>query len=174
MQGGWQPPPGGGHGYGPPGHGAPVTGGPVRQHPFAPTGAGPIPSYGDYEFNAYENGILDKTAARARTWGVISAVLGGAQLLGGTCGAIRNPGWAMYLPTGVVMLVVGLTFVGFANSLRSVVRTQGDDIAHLMTAMQKLGTAFTIQSIAFVISVALGAVVAFFAFFFFLAGAASP
>jgi hypothetical protein len=100
-------------------------------------------------------------------------VLGGAQLLGGTCGAIANPGWAMYLPWGVVMLVVGLTFVGVGNSLRDVVRTQGNDIAHLMHAMQKLGTAFTIQSIAYLITFVFAIVVGVIVLFFFLARAAS-
>jgi hypothetical protein len=181
MQGGWQPPPGGGSGYGaPPGYtqpAAPYGGGPpsMGQNPYAAPGApmGAYQGYGQYEFNDMENQIIDKTAARAKLWGWISAVIGALQLFGGTCGSLANAGMAVYVPYGIVMLIVGITFIGVGNSLRMVVQTQGNDIAHMMQALQKLGNAFFIQAIAFIVMVVLVAVISVLVFFVLIAAAAS-
>ena len=182
MQGGWQPPPGGGGGgYGaPPGYtqpAAPYGAGPpsMGPNPYAAPGApmGAYQGYGQYEFNDMENQIIDKTAGRAKLWGWISAVIGACQLLGGTCGSLANAGFAMYVPYGIVMLIVGITFIGVGNSLRMVVQTQGNDIAHMMQAMQKLGSAFFIQSIAFIVVLVLAVLISVLVFFVLVAAAAS-
>lgn len=168
MHGGWQPPPGGGSGYG----GPPVYG--MGAPPYA---APPQPAlaiqYGHYEFSELENGIIDKCAGRAKLWGWISAVLGALQLLGGGCGAFANPGLAVYVPYGIVMLIVGITFVGVGNSLRAVVQTQHNDIAHMMSALEKLGGAFLTQSIAFVVTILAGMAIAVLLFVFAVAAAAT-
>ena len=185
MQGGWQPPPGGGSGYGaPPGYGQPpgytqpsYGGGPASMgpNPYGAPGApmGAYQGYGTYEFNDMENQIIDKTAGRAKLWGWISAVLGACQLLGGTCGSLASATMAVYVPYGIVMLIVGITFIGVGNSLRSVVQTQGNDIAHMMQAMQKLGSAFFIQSIACIVMLVLAIIISVLVFFVVLAAAAS-
>jgi hypothetical protein len=179
MQGGWQPPPGGGSGYGgPPGYGAPPPGAMPQQNPYAAPGAAPGMGgmgmqYGNYEFNELENGIIEKTASRAKLWGWISTVLGALQLLGGSCGAIANVQMAFYVPYGIVMLIVGITFIGVGNSLRSVVDTQGNDIAHMMQALQKLGSAFLIQTITYIATILLAVIVGVLVFFFALAVAAT-
>jgi hypothetical protein len=49
------------------------------QYPQPPGAVqGPMPSYGfgQYEFNDMENGIIAKTASRARIWGVAAIVTG--------------------------------------------------------------------------------------------------
>jgi hypothetical protein len=144
-------------------------------NPYAAPGApmGAYQGYGQYEFNDMENSIIDKTAGRAKMWGWISAILGGCQLFGGTCGSLANAGMAVYVPYGIVMLIVGITFIGVGNSLRMVVQTQGNDIAHMMQAMQKLGSAFFIQSIAFIVMLVLGILLAVLLFFVVLAAAAT-
>jgi hypothetical protein len=129
-------------------------------------------SYGNYEFNDMENSIIDKAAGRAKLWGIISTVIGALQCLG-TCGAIANPGMAIYLPLGIVGIIVGLTFVGVGNALKNVVNTQGNDIAHMMQAVQKMGSAFLIQTITTLVGIALVAVVMVLAMFVFVAAAAS-
>ncbi len=103
MQGGWQPPPQ---------YGAHDP----RQQP--PSG---YDTYGTYEFNPLENGIIGKCAGRAKLLGWISIVAGAFQLLGGGCGAIASPYYAMYVPYGIVSLIVGFTFIGVGNSLQSIV-----------------------------------------------------
>lgn len=171
MQGGWQPP-SGGYGAPPPGYGAGPSGPP---NPYA-TGGQPMiagHSYGNYEFNHLENGIIDKCAGRAKLWGWISAVLGALQIIGGGCGSLSSAALALYVPYGIVFLIVGITFIGVGNSLRYVVTTQGNDIGHMMQALQKLGSAFLIQSITFLVFVVIGVLIGFLMVFFILVGAAA-
>jgi hypothetical protein len=181
MQGGWQPPPGGG-GYGQPpggGYGQPPAGGgygppagqpggygapPPGAGPYAPPVAGfgaPAMNYGNYEFSEMENQVIEKAGSRARTWGIISIIIGALQLFG-TLGAIANPGLIIYLPQGIIGIIVGVTFLGAGSSLKTVVDTQGNDIPHMMTALQKMGSAFFIQIIVTLIGVLLVAMLVFF------------
>jgi hypothetical protein len=178
MQGGgWQPPPGGG-GYGPPGGGGgyggpPGYGAPPPAPPYAGGPLGGIaPQYGNYEFNEYESSIIDKTADRAKLWGIISAVIGALQIVG-SCGMVKSPTLATYLPAGIVAIVVGVTFIGAGNSLKAVTTTQGNDLMHLSQAMQKLTAAFTIEIICTIVGTVVAAVALVFVVLYFLASAAS-
>lgn len=186
MQGGWQPP--GGGGYGPPGgappgggYGAPPGyGGPPPGQGFAPPnpygGPAPMgmmqPQYGSYEFNDYENSVIDKTAARAKLWGIISTTIGALQIMG-SCGMFASPTLATYLPTGIVAIVVGVTFIGAGNSLKAVVTTQGNDMMHLMQAFQKMSTAFIIEIICSVVGFVLAVIGILLVMFVFVAVAAT-
>ncbi|CAN5924355.1 hypothetical protein BH11MYX4_BH11MYX4_00420 [soil metagenome] len=187
MQGGWQPPPGGGQGYGPPGsggYGQPPPGPPgyggappsmgFQQNPY---GAQQQPgmmgaSYGSYEFNDTENAIIDKAASRAKLWGIISTTIGGLQCLA-SCGAIASPGLATNLPTGIVAIVVGITFMGVGNSLKMVVQTQGNDLMHMMQALDKMGSAFMVQIVCAIIGFVLTVLAFLLVAFIFVAAAAS-
>jgi hypothetical protein len=180
MQGGWQPPPGGGYGppsggYGPPGYGeVPPQG--FAPNPYgAPHAAPPgmmTLHYGTYEFNAYESSIIDKTASRAKLWGIISTTIGVLQIFG-SCGMVANPTFATYLPTGIVAVVVGITFMGAGSSLKAVVTTQGNDLMHMMQAMQKMSSAFIIEIICAIVGFALAVIAAILVMFVFVAVAAS-
>lgn len=198
--GGYGPPGGGGGGYGqpppgappgappggmggPPGYGAPPGGGGYQPpNPYGAPQGGPqmgqmgmgamAPQYGNYEFNDFENSVIDKTAGRAKLWGIISSVIGALQLLG-SCGMVANPSFATYLPSGIIALVVGITFIGVGNSLKSVVQTQGNDMMHMMQAMQKIGSAFMIQIIATIVGVVLLAIIMVLTMFVLVAAAAS-
>lgn len=177
MQGGWQP---GGGGYGTGGYGPPGAPGAPGAPPPGYGGApmAPVPpqgfaeGYGSYEFNELENAILTRTAARAKLWGVISVVLGVTQMVG-SCGMLASSSLGLLLPIGIVALIVGMTFIGVGNSLDSAARTQGRDMPHLMAAMQKLTTAFTVQIVCNVIGVVLFAVMMIFLFFAAIVSAAS-
>jgi hypothetical protein len=192
MQGGWQPPPGGG-GYGPPGggYGAPPPGAPPGGGPpgygggppgFAPNPYGApqaamapammTPQYGNYEFNDYENSIIGKTADRAKLWGIISTTVGALQILG-SCGMFVSPNLATYLPAGIVAIVVGVTFMGAGNSLKAVTTTQGNDLMHLMQAMQKMSTAFIIEIICAIVGFVLAVVGVLIVMFVLVAVAAT-
>ena len=198
--GGYGPPGGGGYGApppgapgapppgapgGPPGYGAPPPGGGYAPpNPYGAPQGGPqmggMPGmgmpmgaqFGNYEFNDFENQIIDKTAGRAKLWGIISTVIGALQLVG-SCGMVANASYATYLPSGIIALVVGITFIGVGNSLKSVVQTQGNDMMHMMQAMQKLGSAFMIQIIATIIGIVLVALIMVLAMFVLVAAAAS-
>lgn len=156
MHGGWQPPTGG-PGFGPP---------PGLPPPPAPQVPG---AYGNYEFNPIENAILAKTASRAKLWGVVSIVVGSLQLLS-SCGAVKNSALATNLPLGIVGVIVGITFIGVGNSLKSVVETRGNDLMHMMLAMQKMSTAFVIQIICGIVGVLLALTTWFLLAFLFIAG----
>ena len=168
MQGGWQPPPGGGGygappqggGYGqpPPGGAPPGYGAPPQSMGFAPNpygapqgGPGMIsPSYGNYEFNDSENQIIDKTASRAKLWGIISIVVGSLNCMS-SCGGFAKADMFLNLPTGIVGIIVGVAFLGVGNSLKQVVQTQGNDLMHLMQALQKMSSAFMVQIVCTVV-----------------------
>lgn len=136
--------------------------------PGMPMGA----QFGNYEFNDFENSVIDKTAGRAKLWGIISTVIGALQLVG-SCGMVANASYATYLPSGIIALVVGITFIGVGNSLKSVVQTQGNDMMHMMQAMQKIGSAFMIQIIATIVGVVLLAIIMVLTMFVLVAAAAS-
>jgi hypothetical protein len=130
------------------------------------------PQYGNYEFNDYENSVIDKAASRMKLWGIISTVIGALQLIG-SCGMFMDAKYATNLPAGIVAIVVGITFMGAGNSLKSVVTTQGNDLMHMMQAFQKMGTAFLIETICAVVGFVLTIVVLFVAAIFLVAVAAS-
>ncbi|MDB4941844.1 MAG: hypothetical protein JWP97_1378 [Labilithrix sp.] len=194
MQGGWQPPPGGGGGQG---YGAPPPGYPTGQqqgyagtpsmNPYPPNpygapqqpGMGGMPpmmgggaSYGNYEFNDTENAIIDKAASRAKLWGIISAAIGGLQVLS-SCGAVANAGLATNFPSGVVAIIVGVTFLGLGNSLKAVVQTQGNDLMHMMQALDKMSSAFMVQIVCAIIGFVLTAIAFVIIAFVLVATAAS-
>ncbi len=97
-----------------------------------------------YEFTDPQNAIIQKTATYARLWGIISIFVGAIQIL------------AAQLLAGIVSIVIGMVFIGVAGSLKAVVVTEGNDIDHMMTAVQKLGTAFMIQVIVTAAAFAVG------------------
>lgn len=150
-QPGYGPPPPGAYGQPPPGFGA-------------PPGMGFAGGFGSYEFNDLENSIIGKTAGRARTWGIISIVLGVLNVLLGFLFFV-SPGLLVNLVSGIVSIVVGVTFLGAGNSLRSVVDTQGNDLQHMMQAMEKLASAFTVQIVAAIVGFILGAIAIVLAIF---------
>lgn len=130
------------------------------------------PSYGNYEFNEYENTVIDKTASRMKLWGIISTVIGSLQIVE-SCGMFVSPSYATNLPAGIVAIVVGVTFMGAGNSLKSVVTTQGNDMMHLMQAMQKMSSAFIIEIICAIVGFCLAVLGAILIAFVFVAVAAS-
>jgi hypothetical protein len=145
------------------GYGAPYAGG------GGPAGGG---GYGSYEFNDLENQIIDKTAARAKLWGIFSTTLGVLQLFG-SCGAIASPMMAGYFPAGVIAIIIGVTFIGVSNSLKMVVQTQGNDVGHMMQALQKMGSAFLVQIVCTVIGFVLAVTIFFIVAFVLVAAVAA-
>jgi hypothetical protein len=137
-----------------------------------PGGGMMTPQYGNYEFNEYENSIIDKAASRAKLWGIISTVIGALYVLG-SCGAVANPGLATNLPSGIVSIVIGITFIGAGNSLKSIVTSQVNDMMHLGQAMQKMSSAFMIQIVCAIIAFALVVLAVILMMFVFVAAAAS-
>jgi hypothetical protein len=107
---------------------------------------------GEYEFNAEQDQIIGRTARYASAWGIVSIAIG---LFGLFASLLALQGGVValgQLPAGIANIVIGSFFVGTARSLRAVVETRGDDIAHLMQALRRLGVAFVIQLVMFVLA----------------------
>ena len=174
-QPGYQAGPGQGYGappQGPPGYapGMPPGGGYGGPPPGVQGGMGGMGGTGTYEFNDYENSVLMKTAGRAKTWAIVSIVMGILTTMSG-CGFVAKPDLLLNFPTGIVAIIVGVMFLGVANSLQSVAQTQGNDLAHMMQALDKLGGAFLTQTIVSIIGFVL-MILCFILVMFVLAAAA--
>jgi len=129
-------------------------------------------SFGNYEFNEMENSIIDKTASRAKLWGIISIVFGVLNFMS-SCGGFAKADMFLNLPTGIVGIVVGIAFLGVGNSLKMVVQTQGNDLMHMMQALQKMGSAFMVQIVVTIIGFVLALLIFMLVAFVLVAAAAS-
>jgi hypothetical protein len=132
-------------------------------NPQAAGGAQAASGAASYEFSAGEGRVIRKTAAYARGWGILSMVIASVQITMGIVALREMAPGVVQLPAGIVQVVVGIAFIQAASSLREVVRTEGNDIAHMMSAVRALGVAFLVQIIAvaagFLLSIALASVV---------------
>lgn len=119
---------------------------PPQAYPQAQVHTLPPPATaGQYEFSEDENRTITTTYTRARAWGVISLLIGASQIWL----ALKDGGGLQFMELmttigGVVSIVVGIVFVAAAASMESVVKSRGNDIALMMTALRKLGMAFGI------------------------------
>jgi hypothetical protein len=132
---------------------------------------------GAYEFDSFQNQQIEATASRTRMWGIVSLIGGILGLLGtvvfviamvaanvvaelGERGAVVAAMVLGFLaPIALVYTVVGKLYIDSGNSLRAVVTTEGNDVQHLMQALDKLANAFRIEVIMSVIAFVLGLVV---------------
>lgn len=63
------------------------------------------------------------------------------------------------IPAAVVHLAVGVLYLRAGHALQEVVDTQGDDVRHLMTALDRLRIAFQIEVVVTVLSMIIGLIV---------------
>jgi hypothetical protein len=132
-------------------------------------------SNGNYEFSEEQNKTIGSLAYSMRGVGFFYAVLGLASLafygytlyrmvLGSgleikdafTWNLIQNQS-VQGIVSGLLFLIFGILTRSAAGHLQRVVDTRGDDVAHLMTALGRLGGAFRL--LYFVIVIALAAIV---------------
>ena len=128
----------------------PLTGG---------SGTGPR----EYEFDAQENEVIGGLASAMRFVGVVFIVLGILNSLGGVVGGINLPAM-ITLGQGVLLIVIGGWLIGGAGSFRDVVTTEGNDISHMMAALRKLRSVFTLQAWVLGIVIVLSIVLVIFMF----------
>lgn len=108
---------------------------------------------GHYEFTPEQNEVLHGVA----TWaGRLAWILmGGAAVI--AIGAILTFEASAIgaLIAAAIYFAVGLSLRGAASSMRAVVETAGNDLAHLMTALGSLGSALRVMSILFLLGAIL-------------------
>jgi hypothetical protein len=88
-----------------------------------------------YEFNETENKTIEETAKWAKILGLVNFGLAGISILDGLNGLMNV---ALYGALGYILLVA-------AQSLTLVVETEGEDVDHLMKALDGLNQLFTIR-----------------------------
>ena len=114
---------------------------PYPPPPYPPQAGYPPPPYPpppgvgapQYEFTAEQNTTLAGVARWAKALAIILFVQGGAAFFSGN--------WFGAL----IDLALGILLWGGATSLAAVVDTQGNDVRHLMQALDKLSTVFAIR-----------------------------
>jgi len=106
-----------------------------------------------YEFTPAQNDILGKAA----TWiGLFSWIMMGSATLLALGGFLTAEASSIgALIAAAIYFIIGLTFRGAATSMQAVVQTAGNDMDHLMTALDKLGSAFKVMGIVFLVGVIL-------------------
>ncbi len=139
-----QPPQGGG--WGSPPQGAPM-GGPPAAPPggFGPPGQPPMEQDG-YEFTHEENTVISECAK----WGTVLAVIYFVLAALNICNLCGKPLEASINIATYVL--VGIFIILSAGAMKAVVNTQGNDVRHMLDAVEKLGNMFLVRLIAFVIS----------------------
>lgn len=122
------------------------------------TVAAPITG-GQYEFGDAENRIITKTYTRVRVQAIMLMVVGAGQVLLGFAGTSILG--TIGLLGGVVNVVVGAVLLGAAAAFERVVKSRGNDITHMMEALDKLATAsgisIVVAAVAFAAGLVLGA-----------------
>ena len=108
---------------------------------------------GRYEFTPAQNEILTRTATWTRlvAWILIASagLMAVGAILTGEASAIGA------LIASAIYFIIGLNFRDAATSMRSVTETAGNDIEHLMTGLDKLGSALKVMGILLLVGVVL-------------------
>lgn len=114
------------------------------------------PGAGSHEFGPEENAVIGNAAKWIGYWSwiaILSGVLTGL-------GALVSEDPIGSVIMGTIYVIVGAYFRGAAASMDEVVSTAGNDVAHLMTALDKLSAAFKVMVLLVFIGVVLALLVA--------------
>jgi hypothetical protein len=113
-----------------------------------------------YEFSARENDVLDKLAERMHFVGLFGLAIGILVIVAGVFG--HRP---FAIVSGAFYALFGIWTHRASVSFREVVNTKGDDVRHLMHAIEDLRKLYTVQywmcMIALAIAVGLVAISVF-------------
>jgi hypothetical protein len=110
-----------------------------------------------YEFTPDQNRVIADLAKKMRLVGIVLQIFG---CLGAVVGLVlitRNGIGALI--QGVINVFLGIWVIRAADSFHRIVKTQGQDISHLMEALRQLGKYFGLQYVLIMIGLVLLAVV---------------
>ena len=117
----------------------------------------PGPDEWGYEFRAAEDEVIGGLARWVGIFAWFCLIAGALMALGGL---LTLPHGLLNVIGGAVYLFIGAWLRGAAGSLRNVVATEGDDIAHLMAALDSLRSAFMAMVILIGVGILLSTLVA--------------
>lgn len=185
-------PPGGQQGYGQQGYGQPPQQGygqPPQQQGYGAPPAGGSPTAGaggggNYEFSEQQNQTISSLAGAMTFVGTLLMLSGGLTVLAGIINTLSGLGGNVAtVPQGLGQLVTGALNIMLGNwtrtaagSFDNIVKTQGNDIGNLMTALEELKKVYGLQRILLIISiivVILAALVGILVAFVFVAATAA-
>jgi hypothetical protein len=115
-----------------------------------------IPNPGEaftYEFTEAHNEIIGGLARFMQITGVMILLYGGLETVQGVL-AIRQDGWTD-LVGAAVSAVIGVFTLKAASFFRRIVVSQGEDLSHLMAALETLRRLYKLQAVLYIIGVTL-------------------
>ncbi len=109
-----------------------------------------------YEFTAEQNAVIRDLGRKMQGVGIFMIVLGVLSLAGFAVGLLgpRAPN-LVWIPIAAFFLLIGLWTVRAAREFRQVAETEGQDIPHLMTALEELRKFYTLHFWLFVVYLVL-------------------
>jgi hypothetical protein len=102
-----------------------------------------------YEFNETQNRTMAALASAMTFVGTVTIILGGVMLLGVLTGDLIRP------LLGAVQIIIGVWTLASAAHFRQIVDTRGSDIDHLMAALDRLRSLYSLQRVLIIVSVVL-------------------
>lgn len=140
------------------GYGGPPHGG----HGMAGFGPAPVAG-GNYEFTQYDNETIARVGGRAKTYGVVSTVIGVVLfVLAFTAIAAvpsKRDGALIALGLGAIAVqpvISGHFYSQAGRAFMAVATTQGNDIAHMMEALGKLRSAVRVEAVVAIVALVVG------------------
>ena len=95
-----------------------------------------------YEFSAGQNSVFSGLAGAMKFVGIVSAVLGALTL---APVFVQPVALLINGPQAALLIAIGIWTTRASNSIRAIVDTQGNDINHLMAAMEGLSRLYRLQ-----------------------------
>jgi len=119
-----------------------------------------------YEFSEQENEHFSKLASGMKFVGIAALVLGAISMIAGFSGEYTA------VVNGILYLFIGYLTMTAARPVQMIVDTEGNDIDHLMTAIQELGKLYKLQKALIIFALVCLGLIVFFGLFglFFLGG----
>jgi uncharacterized membrane protein len=113
----------------------------------------------NYEFNEQENLSIRKLFRQMNFVGIFLVIIGVLFVIFGLVKLFsheaRHLASIMSLVLGIISLALGIITMRSSNSFKKVVKTEGNDIANLMKAIDRLTTWFSIITTMIIIFIAL-------------------
>jgi hypothetical protein len=109
-----------------------------------------------HEFSPEQDAQIASFATATRGWGFVSLVVGVLDVVAMLVLPKSTAAMLTYAIPGAVALVVAAAFVEAASSLRKITHSRGHDMAHLFTALGKLGVALKIQALVTLLALVVG------------------
>lgn len=123
----------------------------------------PVKQGEEFEFNDSHNLVFDGVSRWMKIAGIIEIVLGVIYLIPAilNLAVLNTPPVVIAALHIFVVVLMGIWTIKASGSVRAIVHTEGDDVRHLMEAMDKVKKLFFLQGAVFGILIVLN-VVGFF------------